>query len=285
MNSENLSIGFIGAGRVGCTLGRAFFAKNLHISGYFSNTYNHACTAADFTNSKPCNSMEELAAISDVIFITVPDSCIYDVYLQLKEYKLKDKILCHCSGALSAEVFENIELTGAYGYSVHPAFAVNDRENSYKEISQAFFTVEGSEEKMPVVKGILETLGNPYQIIRAHNKQKYHSSLVMASNLVIGIYRIALSQLGECGFSDSTAEKVLQPLFLNNAQNLCQNGCLNALTGPVDRNDISTVEKHLSVIENEDALKLYKILSKELIDIAENKYPNRDYSELKNVLR
>lgn len=284
MNSKNLSIGFIGAGRVGCTLGRAFFVKNLHVSGYFSNTYNHACDAADFTNSKPCKTIKELADISDVIFITVPDSSIFDIYLQLKEYNLKDKILCHCSGALSAEVFEEIELTGAYGYSVHPAFAVNDRENSYKEISKAFFTVEGSKEKMPVVEDILNTLGNPYQIIKAQNKQKYHTSLVMASNLVIGIYRVALSLLGECGFSDLTAEKVLKPLFLNNAENLCRNGVANALTGPVDRNDISTVEKHLTVIQNENALEIYKLLSKELVEIAKEKYPERDYTQLNDLL-
>ncbi|MCM1284867.1 MAG: DUF2520 domain-containing protein [Acetobacter sp.] len=281
MNIKNLSIGFIGAGRVGFTLGRYFYEKNLHLSGYFSNSFKHACEAAEFTHSNSYKTIKELAENSQVIFITAPDSCIYDIYLQLRKFDLRDKILCHCSGALSAEVFEDIESANAYGYSIHPAFAVSDKYNSFKKISNAFFTIEGSDKEMAVIKEIFKSLKNPYQIIKAKDKYKYHASLVMSSNLVIGLYHIALSLLEECGFSRFTAIDVLNPLFLNNAESLCKNGCVNALTGPVDRNDLQTVREHLSVLDNAD---LYKILSKELIKIANEKYPDRDYNELEKIL-
>ncbi len=287
MNNEKLSIGFIGAGRVGFTLGRYFFEKNLKISGYFSKTYEHACEAAKFTHSKFYRSIKELVSDSQVIFITVPDSCIYDVYLQLKDYELKDKILCHCSGAMSAEVFFGIEHTGAYGYSVHPVFAIHDKENSYKEISKAFFTIEGNNEKMLIITEIFQVLGNPVQIINAENKTKYHASLVTASNLVIGLYHIALQLLEECGFSYLTASVVLNPLFLSNAESICKYGCINSLTGPVDRNDITTVNNHLTALiesENKSAIDIYKLLSKELITIAKQKYPDRNYENLENLL-
>lgn len=284
MNNENLSIGFIGAGRVGVTLGRYFYEKNLKLSGYYSKSYAHSCKAAEFTHSKSYKTIKELVKESQIIFITVPDSSIYDVYLQLKQYELKDKILCHCSGALSAEVFEDIESIGAYGYSIHPAFAINDKENSYKKISRAFFTIEGNDEKISVIQKIFEKLKNPVQIIHAKDKHKYHASLVMASNLVIGLYHIALSQLEECGFSYSMANEVLKPLFLNNAENLCSNGCMNALTGPVERNDIDTINKHLSILNNLSTLNLYRILSNELINIAKQKYPDNNYEILENLL-
>lgn len=284
MNKEKLTIGFIGAGRVGFTLGRYFFDKNLKISGFFSKTYEHACEAAKFTESKAYKTIKELVADSQVIFITVPDANIYDIYLQLKKYDLKDKILCHCSGALSTRVFEGIEITGAYGYSVHPIFAINDKEESYKKISSAFFTVEGNEEKMPVIKEIFKVIGNPFQVISAENKNKYHAALVMSSNLIIGLYHISLKLLAECGFSDLDANEVLKPLFLNNAENLCNNGCEEALTGPVDRNDINTVNKHLAVLDNKLVIDVYKSLSKEILEIAKQKYPNKNYEELKNIL-
>lgn len=285
MKNKNSLIGFIGAGRVGVTLGRYFFEKNLKISGYFSKTYEHACEAAKFTNSKSYKSIKELVAESQIIFITVPDSCIYDVYSKLKDYELKDKILCHCSGAMSAEVFSEIEQTGAYGYSVHPIFAIHDKENSYKEISKAFFTIEGNSEKMPIITEIFKVLGNPVQIIQAENKIKYHASLVTASNLVIGLYHIALGLLEECGFSYLSASEVLNPLFLNNAENICKNGCMDSLTGPVDRNDITTVNKHISALtESDDTLAVYSLLSKELIKVAKEKYPNRDYENIERLL-
>lgn len=112
MKDKNSSIGFIGAGRVCLTLGRYFFEKNLKISGYSSKTYKHACEAAKFTHSKSYQSIKELVSESQIVFITVPDSCIYDVYLKLKDYEQNDKILCHCSSAMSAEVFSGIEHTG-----------------------------------------------------------------------------------------------------------------------------------------------------------------------------
>ncbi len=287
MNKEKLTIGFIGAGRVGVTLGRYFFEKKLKVSGFFSKTYEHACDAAKFTHSKAYKTIKELVEDSQVVFITVPDSNIYDIYLQIKEYEIKDKIICHCSGALSTRVFKEIEATGAHAYSIHPIFAINDKEESYKKLSNAFFTVEGNKEKMSVIKEIFEVIGNPFQVISAENKNKYHAALVMSSNLVIGLYHIALKLLEECGFSDLDANEVLKPLFLNNAVNLCSNGCIDALTGPIDRNDIDTINKHLLTLnDNNDKsfINIYKLLSKELITIAKRKYPNKDYEELENIL-
>lgn len=77
---------------------------------------------------------------------------------------------------------------------------------------------------------------------------------------------------------------MLNPLFLNNAQALADKGCAQALTGPVDRNDASTVKKHLSAMEDGNMLSAYKALSAELIKIAQAKYPNRDYSKMEELL-
>ncbi|MBO5472515.1 MAG: DUF2520 domain-containing protein [Lachnospiraceae bacterium] len=287
MHDGNLSIGFIGAGRVGVTLGRYFIGKNLTVSGYFSKTYAHACEAAAFTHSKSCQTMEELVKSSQVIFITVPDAGIHEVCLQLKDYELRDKILCHCSGALSARVFAELESKGAYGYSVHPVFAINDKENSYKEISKACFTVEGNEEKLSVIRELFVRLGNPVQVISGENKDKYHASMVMASNLVIGLYHMSKKLLEECGFSAASSGEVLNPLFLNNAVSICEKGCAGALTGPVDRNDVPTVKKHLAAFAktgNAAATEVYLRLSEELLEIAKEKYPDREYEEMKRAL-
>lgn len=283
MMNNDLSIGFIGAGRVGMTFGRYFYEKKLNVSGFFSKTADNAFEAAEFTDSKVYNSLFELTDESDIIFITVPDSVIQSVYNQLLEYNIKNKILCHCSGAMSAKVFENIEMYGAYGCSVHPAFAVSDRRNSYKQIGSAFFTVEGDARSLKIITELIDKLGNPYQIIDAENKIKYHTALATASNLVIALYRISERLLIECGFSASSAVSVINPLFLNNAENVCRNGAVDALTGPIDRNDILTVEKHLTVLDDE-AVDLYKLLSAELVRMAKQKYPERDYSDLEKLL-
>ena len=70
-----MRIGFIGAGRVGCSLGKYLkeSAGEWQIEGYFSRSTESARAAAVFTDSRVIDHAELLAQISDMIFITTPD--------------------------------------------------------------------------------------------------------------------------------------------------------------------------------------------------------------------
>lgn len=283
MNKEFPVIGFIGAGRVGFTLGRYFVENGLNVSGYYSRTYEHAVSASQFTDSKSYKTIDELIAASSIIFITVNDSQIQAVWELCKKSDLTNKILCHCSGAMTASVFSGIEQTKAYGYSVHLLFSFNDKYNSYKEISKAFFTVEGDENHIDYVTDIIKKLGNEYVVIDGTNKDKYHGAAVFVSNLVIGLFHSGKKLLMDCGFCDEQAQKALIPLFINNAANLSCVGESSALTGPVDRNDLDTVKKNINCLDD-DYKDIYIKLSRQLVEIAKNKYRDADYSQMEKLL-
>lgn len=283
MNKEFPVIGFIGAGRVGFTLGRYFVENGLNVSGYYSRTYEHAVSASQFTDSKSYKTIDELIAASSIIFITVNDSQIQAVWELCKKSDLTNKILCHCSGAMTASVFSGIEQTKAYGYSVHLLFSFNDKYNSYKEISKAFFTVEGDENHIDYVTDIIKKSGNEYVVIDSTNKDKYHGAAVFVSNLVIGLFHSGKKLLMDCGFCDEQAQKALIPLFINNAANLSCVGESSALTGPVDRNDLDTVKKNINCLDD-DYKDIYVKLSRQLVEIAKNKYRDADYSQMEKLL-
>ena len=78
-----MTVGFIGAGKVGFTLGKYFAVNGIEISGYYSQSYDSAEKAADFTESRAFNNIGGLVRECDVIFITTPDSSIKDIYLSL----------------------------------------------------------------------------------------------------------------------------------------------------------------------------------------------------------
>lgn len=287
MNKLQSRIGFIGAGRVGCTLGRYFVENGLNVSGFYSRTPENAKWAANFTDSNSYDNIIGLVSNSDIVFITVTDANIsliwkYIVDESKNNLNIRNKIFCHCSGALSSAVFSGIEQSDSCGYSVHPIFAVNDKQNSYKEISKAFFTIEGSKKNISDMADLFRSLGNEVQVISAENKYKYHSAAVMASNLVIGLYHMAASVLSECGFKQEAAARALLPLFTNNAGNLVNYGEEQALTGPVDRCDIETVGKHLDVLEG-DAKDVYTALSRSLLEITKKKY-DRDEDAMTELL-
>lgn len=277
-----MRIGFAGAGKVGFTLGKYMTKHNVCVSGYYSRTRESAIQASDFTHTKYYETLEELSASSDALFLTVPDGAIEDVWNSLKEHSLKGKFICHCSGAMSSAVFSGIDRTGAFGYSIHPLFAVHDRLQSYKEISQAYFTIEGSQEHLLLWKSFFESLGNPVRVIRAEDKILYHSAAVFASNLVTGLFETGVSLLQECGFDRSSGEEALKALFLNNCRSIAEVGTEEALTGPVERADVGTIEKHLEVLSG-NKREIYVRLSEVLEEIAERKHPERDYTELSQL--
>lgn len=266
-----MNIGFIGAGRVGCSLGRYFIHNGFLISGYYSRSYESACLAAELTETKPYENLLELVSDCDVIFVTVNDGAIVDVGRQLATYNLKDKILCHCSGAMSSAVFEDLEGVGGIG-SLHPLMAISSKEQA---LGQAFFTIEGNDIGIKVLRDILTKCKNPYQTIDSGNKTKYHLAAATASNLVVGLLDMSVSMLTECGFSEEAARKALSPLVVGNAKAVMDVGAKEALTGPVSRGDCETVVKHLDNLEGEEAI-IYKLLSKRLLKLS-------TYSELSRV--
>ena len=60
-------------------------------------------------------------------------------------------------------------------------------------------------------------------------------------------------------------------------------GAKNALTGPVERNDLQTVKKHVESLKGEDR-QIYILLAKRLVNLAKAKNEDRDYSELSEFL-
>ena len=277
-----MRIGFVGAGKVGFTLGKYMTEQGMCVSGYYSRGRESAIQASDFTNTKYYATLEELTASSDALFLTVPDGAIEEVWNSLKEYPIKGKSICHCSGAMSSAVFSGISQMGAFGYSIHPLFAVSSRLQSYKEISQAYFTIEGAQEHLLFWKDFFGSLGNPVRMIQAEQKILYHSAAVFASNLVTGLFETGVSLLLECGFDRKSAEEALKALFLNNCQSVAEVGAEDALTGPVERADLGTIQKHLDVLSG-NKREIYVRLSQVLEEIARHKHPERDYTGLSQL--
>ena len=282
-----MKVGFIGAGKMGFTLGKHMTEYGIDVGGYYSRTRQSAYEAAEFTNSHCYDSLSELVNGNDIIFITVPDGQIAVIADELSRLlsPSDEKIICHTSGALTSQVFSGMD-SRIYGYSIHPIYAVNSKTESYIHFNQAFITIEGDEARIDTMAKMFEGMGHQVKEISAEDKVKYHGAAVFASNLVIGLYHKAVKLMMECGFGEAEAEEALKPLFKNNAENLIARGCADALTGPVERCDIGTVGKHIGELTG-DELAVYKLLSRELIEIADKKHEassDYDYDKMRRLL-
>lgn len=270
-----MKIGFIGAGKMGFTLGKHLteYEKThtdagFRVMGYYSQNPDSAMEAARFTDTNYYENTEKLIEVCDAIFLTVPDGQIQTVCDRLAQSTtaLTGKALIHTSGALSSRVFSGMG-DRVSGYSLHPIYAVNSKTDSYLHFQDCFMTIEGTGAYTEPLITLFQTLGHTVKRISEEHKAKYHASAVFASNLVIGLYAMGTDLLTDCGFSPEEAECALLPLFANNADNIKRVGMQKALTGPVSRCDIKTVEQHLNTLDG-DAETVYRCLSKRLIPLA-----------------
>jgi predicted short-subunit dehydrogenase-like oxidoreductase (DUF2520 family) len=77
----------------------------------------------------------------------------------------------------------------------------------------------------------------------------YHAAAVFASNYGVALLGVAASLLEEIGWSKSEAVGGLVPLMSGALEEAGRIGVAAALTGPVRRGDVLTVERHLAALE------------------------------------
>lgn len=282
---DTLRIGFIGAGKVGFSLGKFFSEGGLNVSGYFSRNPASAREAADFTGSQAFETLADVAKACDAIIITVPDGAIANVYQQLRAHDLTGKQICHCSGSLNAEeVFCDLDAQGATGYSLHPLFPVSSKTETYKELAHAYFCIEGSPEHLDEWKSRIEGLGPKVQLISSTAKKRYHAACCISSNLVCALVNQSIQMLCSCGFNKDDALMAIAPLMRANVEHIIEAGPRDALTGPVERNDVPTVQAHLTCIDDPLERNLYSLASLELVKLAQERHPEADFAQLTQII-
>lgn len=278
-----MNIGIIGAGRVGCSIGKYLTLKNVPVTGYYSRDKEHAKWAADFTSTDYFSNLEELVALSDTLFITTTDDSIKDVWDCIKEMSIENKVICHFSGSLSSVVFSDIEGLHAYGASLHPMLAFNNKQSSYEQLNNAFLTAEGDLKAVKCLKTLFEGLGNRVKLIDKDSKVKYHAAASMLSNDVLGVLYAGYGLLTQCGFTENEALEATKTLVLGNVNHAISLGIVEALTGPIERNDINTVVKHLEILDD-GYRDIYMSAGRQVLSVAIVKHPEFDYEAMKKLL-
>lgn len=278
-----MRIGIIGAGKVGTTLGKYLSIHGKNVTGFYSRTHESADEAATFAETETYSSLCKLVEKSDVIFITTPDGAIHQVWGDLLHQDISNRIICHFSGSLSSHVFSGREEAGASGISMHPMYAFSDKFHSYEQFHTAYLTLEGDLEAVAVMKPMWEAIGHHVLTLKAEDKIKYHAAAAMASNEMLGLMQASLDILSECGFSEKDSMALLTPLVQGNIASMLEKGCVNALTGPVERGDAQTVRKHLQALEGSKAGKIYQSLGSTMVELAKRRNPDRDYTPVRTL--
>lgn len=264
---------FVGAGKVGTSLGIYFKENGLNIGGYFSRTAESAKRASTLTHSTAYSNLECLVNNNQIIWITTPDDSIEKVAEQILELNIKGtKTFIHASGSLTSDALGCLEKKGHRICSAHPLLAFSDIAKAVSALKDTAFFIEGQTNALTEIKKILAETGNSYHIIDKKSKPAYHAAAAVLSNYLVTLVYASNQLFDLVGIDERTlgdASLVLVKSVLDNLQGKTP---AEALTGPIKRGDAETVKKHLEVLEQNlpELTELYKVMGRETMRMINN---------------
>lgn len=270
MEAKTLEIGFVGAGKVGSALAILLQRAGYRIAGVASRTGESANKLATRLNC-PVLSKEDVAKRSEVLFITTSDDAIASVAQEIAEKDgfCSGQIVLHMSGAHTAQLLEPAADKGAITISVHPIQSFASVEQAITLIPGTYFSIEGDTRGYSFAQEMVEKLGGKHFILDSNSKVLYHAAASVASNYLVGLLKTALDLLAAAGVPEEVRLPAFLPLVEGTLKNTKKLGIPQALTGPISRGDLGTLEKHLDAMkELPELLSVYRALGLVTVDAA-----------------
>lgn len=252
-----MKIGVIGGGKVGRCL--ASYLKE-SLVGITANSPEHSRQLAENFATGPCTN-EELVERAEVLLLTVPDRLIGTVAArlasasvsehatgsaQVPQLPLAGKIFLHCSGSMGLEALAPLQREGAHVGSLHP---LQSFAGGATQLAGVYMAVDGDEAACAAAQQIAVAMGgHPFQVPAAE-RAAYHAAACICSNYAVAVEALAQRLMSRWLGDEAAAWQALLPLFKGTAANLERTASpRTALTGPIARGDVNTVEKHLAVL-------------------------------------
>jgi len=247
------SLGIVGAGKVGTALARLWYKTGFTVAAVYSPTSDHARLLAEHVGATICPSSSDVAALADLILLTIPDDRIEGAAGGLKNSELAGKAVIHTSGVHDRSVLAALAQLGAMTGSLHPAYPFASVETAVEKLPGAAFAVEAHEEPLRQwLIDLVHSLDGRVLDIPTGYKALYHAALTIASNYTVTLYAAAEQLLLQVGAERAAADHALDTLVAATVENLRLSGIPNALTGPLVRGDVETIRTHIEAFEGID---------------------------------
>ncbi|GAA1802937.1 DUF2520 domain-containing protein [Planosporangium flavigriseum] len=245
-NTSPLSVGIVGAGRVGAALGAALAAAGHQIIAASGRSAASRTRIAELLPTAAVRPAEEVAAGTRLVIVSVPDDALTPLIADLAEAGAlgPDQIVAHTSGAHGLGALAPAVVAGAGPLALHPAMTFTGTRLDLDRLrSGVSFGVTAPVDLRAFATRIVADLGGAVEWIPEERRALYHAALAHGSNHLVTLVNEAMDRLRDAGVTDPA--RVLDPLLHAALDNTLRLGDA-ALTGPVSRGDAGTVARHLA---------------------------------------
>ena len=243
-----LSVGVVGAGRVGAVLGAALAKAGHRVTGAYAVSDASTARAATLLPGVPVADVPTVVAHAELVLLAVPDDALADLVAGLARTGgwQAGQIVVHTSGRYGVEVLEPVREHHALPLALHPAMTFTGTAMDLDRLVDCAFGVTADEALRPVAEALVLEMGGDPVWVEEHERTAYHAALAHGSNHLVTLTAQAMEVLSLAGVEDP--RRVLGPLMHAALDNALRRGDA-ALTGPVARGDVGTVRDHLRELD------------------------------------
>jgi predicted short-subunit dehydrogenase-like oxidoreductase (DUF2520 family) len=262
----------LGPGRAGLGLARAVLAAGGIVTGV------HGRRARDVGAPVGLVTAGELPAAAlaeaSVVFVAVQDRELEGALAALVGAPLaRDAVVLQASGSAAPATFAALRQRGVPCGTFHPLVPLAIPEHAPALLRGAWVGIAGDDRALGPARALASLVRAHVLRIPAGGQALYHTAAVFASNFPIVLAALAERLLREAGVAREEARPAVRHLLSSAAANLERGDeAALALTGPVVRGDVPTVERHLDALGASSALDdvrgVYRVLARASLDVA-----------------
>lgn len=173
------------------------------------------------------------------------------ILLLIKDDHIPAFVSQHLSASNATIIHFSGSLVTDLAYGAHPLMTFGHDLYSLEKYQAIPFIID---DDAPAFENLLPGLSNKHARLEKTLKPKYHALSVMSGNFSCLLWQKFLMTLQQ---EFNLSPEFAYPYLLQQAENLTQD-FKSALTGPLVRDDVATIEKNIAALESDPFQALYK---------------------------
>lgn len=244
-----LSMGIVGAGKVGSVLAASLRAAGYPVVGVRGRSEASRLRISTLLPGVPVLEPEAVAAVADVLVLAVPDDSLIAVAEELASSGSvrPGQYVLHTSGRHGLDALASLTRIGARPIAFHPAMTFTGTADDVDR--GPVFGLTAAEADRPLAEELVAALRGVPMWVEESDRALYHAALVHGANHLVTLVAQSMDLLRTAGAADPAA--VLRPLLTAALDNVLAYGDA-ALTGPVVRGDVTTIRAHVDALAASD---------------------------------
>jgi predicted short-subunit dehydrogenase-like oxidoreductase (DUF2520 family) len=178
-----------------------------------------------------------------IVVIATPDRAIEQAALTVEPSVEPGALVIHLAGSRGLDVLAPLRAKrpGVRIGALHPLQSFPSATAGLERLPGAWAAVAGDDE----VAELARAMGMRPFLLPDDQRTRYHAAAVVASNHLVAL----LGQVERLAATCGVPFEAFQPLVEASVENAFGIGPAGALTGPVARGDLGTVEQHLAALD------------------------------------